>query len=139
MYADGVCDREFVLTFGYYLARFSQERVRGYVPGAMYATGLSWEEGLGRCPSNVYLACNNSTNGITIAGEKVSTTEFVEQLAAEGVFVKQILSNDWAYHCPYADCVAQAIGDLKNKVHVWCPFPTYTLCGEGRLFSDYFI
>lgn len=36
-------------------------------PGAMAAVGLSWEECHRRCPPNIYPACHNSNNSVTVS------------------------------------------------------------------------
>ena len=58
--------------------------------GKMVAVGLSWEEVIKRCPENVYAACDNAYDLVTISGLVDDTIKFMKKLESEGVFVREV-------------------------------------------------
>lgn len=81
--------------------------------GGMAAVGLSWEECKKRCPADVFPACHNSNDSVTISGPKASVEKFVEQLNAEDVFARNVSSSGQAFHSKY---IADAGPKLKTAL-----------------------
>lgn len=69
--------------------------------GAMAAVGLSWEETKRRCPADIFPACHNSEDSVTISGPASSIDKFVGQLSSEGIFAKAVQSSGTAFHSKY--------------------------------------
>lgn len=67
----------------------------------MAAIGLSWEDAKKRCPPDVFPACHNSADSVTISGPLVSLDKFVAELKAEGIFAKGVNSSGIAFHSKY--------------------------------------
>lgn len=70
-------------------------------PGAMAAVGLSWDEVKRRCPPEIFAACHNSEDSVTISGPPTSIEKFVEQLQSENIFAKAVKSSGTAFHSKY--------------------------------------
>lgn len=64
-YADGCFTAEQTVMVAYWLGRSINETE--LLPGAMAAIGLSWEECQKRLPNGIFLACNNSTDNVTVS------------------------------------------------------------------------
>lgn len=95
-------------------------------PGAMAATGLTWEEAGKRCPEGVWPACNNIQGvikNVTVAGEEKAVEDFVAQLKGEGTFAKVVKSAGLAFHCPHMQPLLndKALETLKKII----PEPKY--------------
>ncbi|CAG9793616.1 unnamed protein product [Diatraea saccharalis] len=89
-------------------------------PGAMAAVGLSWEECLARCPPDVYPACHNGVDSVTISGPVESVKEFVSKLSEEGVFARLVNSSGVAFHSRY---VAPTVPALRRRLERLIPQP----------------
>ncbi|XP_061721884.1 fatty acid synthase-like [Cydia pomonella] len=85
-------------------------------PGAMAAVGLGWEEAARRCPADIELACHNSPDSVTISGPLASIERFVEQLSADGVFVRMVNTSGVAYHSKYIAGAAPLLHDRLQQV-----------------------
>ncbi|KAL0271260.1 UNVERIFIED_CONTAM: hypothetical protein PYX00_008407 [Menopon gallinae] len=89
-------------------------------PGAMAAVGLSWEEAKARCPPDIYPACHNSVDGVTISGPADSINAFVQKLTEEKIFAKTVPSAGVAFHSRY---IAEAGPKLKASLEKLIPNP----------------
>ncbi|XP_047993204.1 fatty acid synthase-like [Leguminivora glycinivorella] len=98
-YADGTLTAEQTVLCAYWRGRCMLDSVPS--SGAMAAVGLSWEECARRCPIDVELAAHNSTNSITISGPLSSVEKFVQELSADGVFVRMVNTAGIAFHSSY--------------------------------------
>lgn len=67
-------------------------------PGAMAAVGLTWEECKQRCPPEIFPACHNAKDSVSISGPVASIKKFVDELKAEGIFAKEVKSSGQAFH-----------------------------------------
>ncbi len=72
----------------------------------MAAVGLSWESAKVRCPPDVFPACHNAKDNVTVTGPAGSIAAFVETLAGEGIFAREVPTGGVAYHSPYLKKVA---------------------------------
>lgn len=108
-YADGCFTAEQTVLAAYARGRAILESK--LPPGAMAAVGLSWEECKARCPSDVFPACHNAKDSVSISGPVSSIQKFVEQLKSEGIFAKEVKSSGQAFHSKY---IAEAGPKLKS-------------------------
>ena len=81
--------------------------------GKMAAVGLSWEEAVKRCPENVYVACDNAYDFVTISGLEKEMTKFIEQLKSEGVFVREVAGHNLK---PYHSVQIKPIVGVMTKL-----------------------
>ena len=66
--------------------------------GLMFAIGLSWNEVKAILPADLYIACNNSPNNVTIGGPSETVEEFVSELRRKGVKTWPVNSCGFAPH-----------------------------------------
>nr|UEN71130.1 fatty acid synthase 2 [Glyphodes pyloalis] len=85
-------------------------------PGAMAAVGLSWEECQQRCPADVFPACHNANDSVTISGPVPSLEKFVSELSAEGVFARRVNSSGVAFHSKYIAAAAPLLRRSLERV-----------------------
>ncbi|KAL0872273.1 hypothetical protein ABMA27_004663 [Loxostege sticticalis] len=96
-------------------------------PGAMAAVGLSWDACARRCPPDVFPACHNAPDSVTISGPVPSVEKFVAELAAENVFARRVNSSGVAFHSKYIATAApllrrsleRVITSPKPRSHRW--------------------
>ena len=114
-YADGCMTLEQTMLCSYWRGKVVED---SNIPkGKMAAVGLSWEEAVKRCPKNVYVACDNAYDSVTISGLEEDTTKFLEKLKADGVFVRDIVGyNLKPYHSVQLKPVADILTKILNKV-----------------------
>ena len=113
-YCDGCLSREETLVSTYWRAKVVKEAV---IPkGLMAAVGLSWKQCEQLCPQNVYPACHNSVDSVTISGEFEATNKFVERLKEENIFAKEVNSCGIAFHSPLIESVSQTMLELIANV-----------------------
>ncbi|KAK9701627.1 Acyl transferase domain [Popillia japonica] len=98
-YADGTLTAEQAILTAYFRGRAILES--NLKKGAMAAVGLSWEETKRRCPADIFPACHNSEDSVTISGPASSIDKFVGQLSSEGIFAKAVQSSGTAFHSKY--------------------------------------
>ncbi|KAL1414010.1 hypothetical protein MTO96_030750 [Rhipicephalus appendiculatus] len=93
-YADGGFTAEQALLCAYWRGRSLE---MGYAfDGAMAAVGkcqvlwlsLTWQEAQRRCPPDVYPACHNAEDSVTVSGTAEAVEKMVEQLQAENIFAR---------------------------------------------------
>ncbi|XP_063827966.1 fatty acid synthase [Ostrinia nubilalis] len=85
-------------------------------PGAMAAVGLSWDECVRRCPPDVFPACHNANDSVTISGPVASVEKFVAELAAENVFARRVNSSGVAFHSKYIAAAAPLLRRSLERV-----------------------
>ena len=98
-YADGCFTAEQTVLAAY--ARGKAILESKLAPGGMAAVGLTWEEAKARCPADIFPACHNAKDSVTISGPAESVSKFVAQLKSEGIFAKEVSSNGKAFHSKY--------------------------------------
>ncbi|XP_011499008.1 PREDICTED: fatty acid synthase [Ceratosolen solmsi marchali] len=99
-YADGTFTAEQAVLAAYWRGKSIKESQLPDNMG-MAAVGLSWAEAKKRCPPDVFPACHNSTDSVTISGPRPSLDTFIAELKAEGIFAKAVHSSGVAFHSKY--------------------------------------
>ena len=114
-YADGCMNLEQTMLCSYWRGKVVEDST---IPkGKMAAVGLSYEQAIKKCPKNVYVACDNAHDSVTISGIEEDTIKFLEQLKSEGVFVRDIVGwNLKPYHSAQLKPVAPILTKLLQKV-----------------------
>lgn len=64
-YADETLSAEQAVLAAYWRGRSIRDAA--LPPGAMAAVGLSWEDAAARCPPDVFPACHNSNDSVTVS------------------------------------------------------------------------
>lgn len=117
-YADGTLTGEQAVLAAYSRGRAILESK--LPPGAMAAIGLTWEEAKRRCPPEIFPACHNSEDSVTISGPPDAINKFVEQLSSEDIFAKAVKSSGTAFHSKY---IAEAGPKLRKALDAIIPNP----------------
>ena len=114
-YADGCLTLEQTMLCSYWRGKVVEN---SNIPdGKMAVVGLSWEEAAKRCPENVYVACDNAYDSVTISGLEKETTKFIEQLKSEGVFVLEVTGHNLKpYHSVQIKPIADTLTNIIKKV-----------------------
>ncbi|RUS90834.1 hypothetical protein EGW08_001453, partial [Elysia chlorotica] len=112
-YADGSLTAEETVLAAYWRGRCISEAT--LPAGKMAAVGLSWEECKQMCPPGVVPACHNSVDTVTISGPYETTTKFVEELKAKGIFARDVKSSNVAYHSYYMNDIAPQLRAALSK------------------------
>jgi len=86
----------------------------------MAAVGLTWAEAKARCPADIFPACHNANDSVSISGPVESIRKFVEELKAEGIFAKEVKSSGMAFHSKY---IAEAGPVLRVALEEIIPNP----------------
>ncbi|KAI1306739.1 Fatty acid synthase [Halotydeus destructor] len=111
-YADGsISARQGLLTAHNIVAAASKKH-KG--KGALALVGLSRKEAQKRCPPGVYVACNNASQHVGIAGLAANVKLFVHHLQSQGVMAVWIDSDGIPLHTPLVeDCRNDMIRAVK--------------------------
>lgn len=117
-YADGAFTAEQTILAAYYRGKAILDS--NLEAGAMAAVGLSWEDAKKMCPSDVFPACHNSANSVTISGPIESVEKFVNELKTQNIFAKVINSSGFAFHSKY---IAPAGTKLRTSLEKIIPNP----------------
>ena len=114
-YADGCLTLEQAIQCSYWRGKVVED---SNIPsGMMAAIGLSWEEAKKRCPKNVFVACDNAEDSVTISGLEDDTKDFIEKLKSEGVFVREVIGFGLKpYHSKCLDPVADILTKHLKKI-----------------------
>lgn len=67
-------------------------------------------------PNDIFLACHNSADNVTISGPPESVSAFVRKLQVEGVFAKEVKSSGFAFHSKYVANAAPRLREHLEKV-----------------------
>ncbi|XP_037515436.1 fatty acid synthase [Rhipicephalus sanguineus] len=113
-YADGCLTAEQTVLSAYWRGRCVD--TGNLPPGAMAAVGLTWEEATKRCPDGVQPACHNAENSVTVSGAADAVAKWVEELKAEGVFVREVNSAGVAFHSKYMESIRPAFVQAMQKI-----------------------
>ncbi|XP_044270431.1 fatty acid synthase [Tribolium madens] len=117
-YADGTFTAEQAVLAAYARGRAIIESK--LIQGQMAAVGLSWDEAKRRCPPDVFPACHNSEDNVTISGPIDVVNKFVDELTAENIFAKKVNSSNIAFHSKY---IAEAGPKLRKALEAIIPNP----------------
>jgi len=115
-YADGVLSLEETIACAYWRGKCI-ESVQLSKPeeGAMAAVACSWQEATEWCAElangQVWPACHNSTDSVTVSGLKKNVGSFLDQLQCrnQDIFARQVNSSGVAFHSPLLE-------DLRNDL-----------------------
>lgn len=77
---------------------------------------MSVDETLKRLPDDVYVACHNSADSVTISGPPASIGKVTKQLQADGIFAKEVNSSGVAFHSPYVAAAGPQFKKTLEKV-----------------------
>ncbi|KAH8036375.1 hypothetical protein HPB51_000157 [Rhipicephalus microplus] len=80
------------------------------------ARGLTWEEAERRCPPDVYPACHNAEDSVTVSGTAEAVEKMVEQLQAENVFARKVDSMGVAFHTKYVHHIGPLFRSALEKI-----------------------
>ncbi|KAK8766889.1 hypothetical protein V5799_006327, partial [Amblyomma americanum] len=89
--------------------------VRSNVGHNEVASGLTWEEAEKRCRDGVVLACHNAEDSVTVSGPADAVAQLVEELKAEGAFVRTVDTMSVAFHSRYVENVVPALREALEK------------------------
>ncbi|KAI1292234.1 Fatty acid synthase [Halotydeus destructor] len=106
-YLDGIVSREEFLLTHVHLYKAVQ---LSKISGAMAVVGLGATELESICPTNIYIACDNAPDLVTIAGLTHDVTDFIQHLHSKGIFAKQIQSGTPAGHSPLVGEINEYFG-----------------------------
>ena len=115
-YADGCLNLEQTMLCSYWRGKVLEDRS---IPnGKMAAVGLSWKEAIKRCPKNVYVACDNAPDSVTISGLEDDVTNFMDQLISEEIFVHEVAGAKMKpFHTKHLEPVVHIMTEaLKNVI-----------------------
>ncbi|KAJ8928305.1 hypothetical protein NQ314_019140 [Rhamnusium bicolor] len=98
-YGDGLITAEQAILIAY--GRGWATKNTQLSPGLMASVGLSIEECQKLLPEDIFVACDNSINNVTISGPDVSVKLFAEKLFNEGIFVRIVDTANIAFHSKY--------------------------------------
>ncbi|CAG7826501.1 unnamed protein product [Allacma fusca] len=84
--------------------------------GGMAAVGLTWEEAKVQCPADIYPACHNSKDSVSVSGPAGSIKAFVEILKEKGIFAKEVNSSGQAFHSAYIADVGPKLRESLEKI-----------------------
>ncbi|EDW12340.1 fatty acid synthase [Drosophila mojavensis] len=111
-YMDGCLTAEQTVLAAYWRGK-SVLDTPGLPKGKMAAVGLSWEEIGQHLPSDCYAVCHNSEDNCTVSGPVESMDAAIQQLNAEGIFVRAVESGGYAFHSKY---IADAAPMLRKNL-----------------------
>lgn len=86
----------------------------------MAAVGLSWNDCKMKCPSDIFPACHNSADSVTVSGPVESIASFVQQLKSQNIFAKVVNSNGFAFHSKYIASAGEKLRLVLEKI-IPCP------------------
>ncbi|XP_075725717.1 fatty acid synthase isoform X2 [Rhipicephalus microplus] len=113
-YADGGFTAEQVLLCAYWRGRCLEV---GYTfDGAMAAVGLTWEEAKRRCPPDVYPACHNAEDSVTVSGTAGAIEKMIEELQAQNIFARKVNSLGVAFHTKHVHNIGPAFREALEKI-----------------------
>ncbi|XP_077526187.1 fatty acid synthase-like isoform X1 [Haemaphysalis longicornis] len=113
-YLDGALTAEQAVLCAYWRGRCTE---LGNMPkGAMAVVGLTWQEAQSRCGSEIFLACHNAADSVTVSGLAEPMERFLDELKAERVFVSAVNCLDVAFHCPHVHNIGPALREALEKV-----------------------
>lgn len=113
-YCDNTLTTEQTILLAYARGIVQIQEYEKIVKGQMVAVGLSAKEISKFLPKGVYIACQNSSTSVTISGPLEETQAFVKQLQTNGVFARNVESNNLALHTKYLEPTFQP---FKNFIH----------------------
>ena len=117
-YADECLTSEEVMRIAYWRGKCIKDELK--TRGRMAAIGLSIEELRPRLGADVFIACHNSEDSVTVSGLECAVKSFVDQMSSEDVFARSVDSSGIAFHSPLIDSIAKT---LMAKLSAILPMP----------------
>ncbi|KAH8037565.1 hypothetical protein HPB51_013512 [Rhipicephalus microplus] len=77
---------------------------------------LSWEETTHLSSDDVYPACHNAEDSVTISGPAEAVAKVVAQLTSQNIFAREVDSLGVPFHCKHVHNVGPALRDALCKV-----------------------
>lgn len=94
---------EQAVLLSFFRGRFIAQEKNKIIDGQMAAVGLSKDEIVKLLPKGIYVACQNSSTNVTIAGPEDDTKAFVEKLIAAGIFARNVETSKVLFHTRYLE------------------------------------
>ncbi|XP_043288036.1 fatty acid synthase [Venturia canescens] len=113
-YADGTFTPEQTVLAAYWRGKSIQEAK--LPPGAMAAVGLGWDDTAKRCPPDIFPACYNGADSVTVSGPVDSIAMFVESLKSNDIFAKVVDSSGVAFHSKYIASVGPKLREYLERI-----------------------
>ncbi|KAJ8025187.1 Fatty acid synthase [Holothuria leucospilota] len=113
-YADGLLTEERTVMAAYWRGRCVLDA--NPPPGRMASVGLRWDVVKSRLPPGVVAACHNAENNVTISGNAKVVDSFLSEIAAEGVFARQVNTDCVAYHSPHMVPIVPMLKEALDKI-----------------------
>lgn len=77
---------------------------------------MTWSEAQKRCPKDIYPACHNAEDSVTISGPTDSMKRFMNKLKSKNEFIREVNTCGYAYHCNYVLPIADKLQRPMEKV-----------------------
>lgn len=114
-YGDGCFTVEETILSSYSRGMVSNETEK--ILGAMAAIGMGYDAMKKIVPSDIEIACHNSSDSCTISGPAEKVKSFVAELKSKNYFAKEVAVSDIAYHSRYiADMGPNMFKRLKKII-----------------------
>ncbi|RWS22488.1 fatty acid synthase-like protein, partial [Leptotrombidium deliense] len=113
-YLDGALTQEQYISAA--IAVYKCTTYKGVSNGFMAVTDLSVEQLNESNFEDVYLACDNSKQSITVAGNKESIAQLIKKLNEENRFVRLVKTGGIAFHCPLAQMFFDSLCEQFSKI-----------------------
>lgn len=84
--------------------------------GGMAAIGLSLEQVKKLCPPDIFPACHNAAESVTVSGPKEAVHAFVEELKSKDIFAKIVNSSGVAFHSKYIASVGPKLRAALDEI-----------------------
>ncbi|KPM02590.1 fatty acid synthase-like protein 1 [Sarcoptes scabiei] len=148
-YADGCLSLEQAIITSYWRGKSIKDA--NIEHGMMAAVGMSWEETKQKCPPNVYAACHNSIDSVTISGAYEPVNRFVKSLTEMKIFAKEVQCANIPFHSPLlnpaikkmTEALRRVIPEPKPRSSKWIstsmPESEWLTEKAQRASADYFV
>ncbi|XP_050353258.1 fatty acid synthase-like [Nymphalis io] len=117
-YADGCFTAEQMMLSAYYVGLAASDTP--FIKGAMAFVELGYKDIKTILPPEIEVACHNGPDTSTISGPVDKIKTFVAKLVAQGIFAKEVASDNIAYHSRY---IAESGQKLLNYLKIAIPKP----------------
>uniref|UniRef100_A0A6P7GI13 Fatty acid synthase n=1 Tax=Diabrotica virgifera virgifera TaxID=50390 RepID=A0A6P7GI13_DIAVI len=84
--------------------------------GQMASIGLSKEKVRVILPDDIFMACHNSKDNVTITGPQASVRRFVDELSKRGVFTRLVETANIAFHSKYLMDADKLMMEFGRKI-----------------------
>ncbi|KAL1444886.1 hypothetical protein MTO96_029426, partial [Rhipicephalus appendiculatus] len=81
---------------------------------------LSWEEAAKRCADDVYPACHNAEDSVTLSGPAEAVAKVVAELTSENIFAREVRSLGIPFHCKHVPQRRASTPQCPRQESRWC-------------------